>query len=213
MHCACSARIYRNWMAKKTQRCAVLCSALMCMHLVHKSCENIWNIIKHYFILHIEMDEALSSAWWYGMVWCGLVYFYFIFCSFSSSCYFLFTSISFRFTFIFGSFIFLVYTLCTLFGFYLCEWMQLSFWNWTNRRQRHTHTHTHITTFMPEKWWTQSEWIWKSRKMHRISAPCRQYPKTKRKSWRYIKANDIRTYKCVSLYIYIYAYIETSIVH
>lgn len=64
-----STRIYRIWkrLMKKVEdekRNVVHASR------APSSCENIWNIIKHYFILHIEMDEALSGAWWYGMVWC-----------------------------------------------------------------------------------------------------------------------------------------------
>lgn len=69
MKMQCTARIYRIRRIKKTQRCACISCT--------KFAENISNIIKHYFILHIEMDEALSSAWWYGL--CAPSFFFFRF--------------------------------------------------------------------------------------------------------------------------------------
>lgn len=152
------------------------------------------------------MDEALSSAWW-----CGLFSF-----SLSSSLSWhslllSTSSILFHFTFAFGSFILLVYwcaCIYPLFSFYLYDGCSLSFW----KLNEPTST-THITTFMPEKWWTQNEWIWKSRKMHRISAPCRQYPKLNSKIVRIYKSERyVHVHTYIHTYIYSVVY-KTSIVH
>lgn len=145
------------------------------------------------------MDEALSSAWW-----CGL--FSFSLSPSLSSTILIFSPL---FLSYFISHLPLVRSSCSftdvhvyiypLFSFYLYDGCSLSFW----KLNEPTST-THITTFMPEKWWTQNEWIWKSRKMHRISAPCRQYPK--------LNSKIVRIYKS-ERYVHVHTYIHTTILY